>query len=201
MQGHWFRYGVVIGLLLLGGAAYVGIGDSHTPEARWPTSDTSFAVDRWTSGTEKVEVANGATFITRPFRGPNATTAELTIITRPNAKLFGTGAELPFVGSGYEVSPAPASLVPPAPGREGLIAQRASERWLIVYAYGERRGLLGNGMLGWTTAIVDGVLGRPNDYYKLYLMTRLVGVDELAGRESAQLADTLFPRIADWYRA
>jgi len=199
MQGHWVRYGVVIGLLLLGTVVYAGLGDAAAGAARWPNVDAWFAVDHWTSGAERVEYANGATFITRSFRGPNAATAELTIVTKPNAKLFGSGAELPFLGNGYEVGPAPASLVPPAPGREGLIARRGAERWLVVYAYGERRGLLGNGAMGWTMAIVDGLLGRPNDYYKLYLMTRTLDVDELSARESAKLAETLFPRIADWY--
>ena len=53
-----------------------------------------------------------------------------------------------------------------------MVARHGTEQWLVMYAYGERRGLLGNGPRAWTWAIMDGLLGRPNDYYKLYLMTR-----------------------------
>ena len=52
--------------------------------------------------------------------------------------------------------------------------------------------------------VLDGVLGRPNDYYKLYLITALAGnpdLDDAVTRQSRELADTLFPRVAAWYAA
>jgi hypothetical protein len=68
-----------------------------------------------------------------------------------------------------------------------------------MYAYGERRGLLGNGVRAWTSALLDGIVGRPNDYYKMTLVARAEDIE--AGHELAGLASALFPRIADWYAA
>jgi hypothetical protein len=85
------------------------------------------------------------------------------------------------------------------PGVNALVAQRGAERWLALYGYGERRGLLGNGPLPWTFALFDGIVGRPNDYYKLYLTSRIDRVDPTQASDVARLAGALFPRIADWY--
>ena len=68
-----------------------------------------------------------------------------------------------------------------------------------MYAYGERRGLLGNGPWPWTLAVFDGLAGHPNDYYKLYLVARADDTDPVFGRQVAQLARTLFPRVAEFY--
>ena len=69
------------------------------------------------------------------------------------------------LAEGYTVSPAPPNLVPPAPGRGALLAYRAQERWLVLYAYGERRGLLGNGAAAWGRTLLDALVGHPNDYF------------------------------------
>jgi hypothetical protein len=71
----------------------------------------------------------------------------------------------------------------------------------VIYAYGERRGLLGNGPVPWTLALVDGIVDTPNDYYKLYLVARTDQVDKTASQDVAILARTLFQRVAAWYAA
>ena len=76
-----------------------------------------------------------------------------------------------------------------------------TERWLVMYSFGERRGLLGNGPLAWTLAVLDGIVGQPNDYYKLYLSARMNQNDQQVGLDVADLARTLFPRVATWYAA
>ena len=126
----------------------------------------------------------------------------LTLVASHAPKLYAAGAEVPFLGNGLAVEPASSDLVgPDEAGIGSLIARRGTERWLVLFAYGERRGLLGNGSLAWATAVVDGVLGQPNDYYKLYLMVRSDNLDESAQREVVDLARGLFPRIAAWYAA
>jgi hypothetical protein len=70
-----------------------------------------------------------------------------------------------------------------------------------MYAYGERRGLLGNGPLAWSLAMLDGVLGRPNDYYKVFLSAGAGGLNSGLAGEVSSLAGTLFPRIASFYAA
>jgi hypothetical protein len=59
--------------------------------------------------------------------------------------------------------------------------------------------MLGNGLLPWTLAVLDGITGQPNDYYKLYLTVRTDQRDPGVGRDVAELAGVLFPRIAAWY--
>lgn len=59
--------------------------------------------------------------------------------------------------------------------------------------------LLGNGPTAWSLAVFDGMLGRPNDYYKLYLFARMDASQPEMDRSVADLAMDLFPRIAAYY--
>jgi hypothetical protein len=201
MQAANVRYLVLI-LVLLGGAGlYTVLSNQPRDTApRWPGTDSVFAISPWSSRT--VDVAQGGTtdLVTRAFRSSTGTTATFTLVANKGPKVYGPGAEVPVLGSGYLAEAASADLVgAPTPGVGGLIATRGSEQWLVMYAYGERRGLLGNGPAAWSLALFDGLLGRPNDYYKMYLIGR--ADDANAAREIAELADTLFPRVAEWYAA
>jgi hypothetical protein len=93
----------------------------------------------------------------------------------------------------------PTELLPLAPGVHGLLARRADAQWLVYYAYGERRGLIGNGPFSWGLALFDGVLGRPNDYYRLFVMSRVPGLDAASTQPLIDLSGKLLPRIAAWY--
>ena len=71
---------------------------------------------------------------------------------------------------------------------------------MLLYTFGERRGLLGNGWLGWAMYGLDTLVGRSNDYYLLRIIAPLTGRDAARDAQQAvQLADTVFPRVAAWY--
>ena len=208
MQTPNLRYFVLTVVLLAGAGLYAAFGEAPgVGNARWPVSDELYAVQPWTVGQEVVgETTNHAGVVTRSitrvFRSPAGSSATLTVLSNQAPKLYGTGAEVPFLGSGYTVEPAPGDLASTAgDGVSALVAQRGAERWLVMYAYGERRGLLGNGPLPWSLAVLDGILGRPNDYYKLYLMARTDQGGRPVSDQVATLAHALFPRIAAWYAA
>jgi hypothetical protein len=168
---------------------------------QWPESDSVYAVQGWTAGQQDVEQTGTAALVTREFRSTGGTTATLTVVTSPTPKLYGPGPEVPFLGTGYTVERAPADLGSDLPDGIGeLVAERGEERWIVVYAYGESRGFLGNGPVAWALALTDGVPGRPYDYFKLYLMARTDGgVGPDTDREVVELARTVFPHIASWY--
>ena len=202
MQTASARYLVLAMVLLVGAALYLAMGQplgAGTP--RWPAADGLYTQADWSVGPQNVERATTAQ-ITRLFRSRAGATATLVIFSNQAPKLYGAGAEVPFLGNGYSVEPLPTELLPVRDtGVQGLIAQQGSERWLVLYAYGERRGLLGNGPLPWALAFVDGVLGRPNDYYKLYLSARIDNAPAGFDRGVVQLAMSIFPRIAGFYAA
>jgi hypothetical protein len=106
---------------------------------------------------------------------------------------------VPFLGSGYTVQPAPPGLVPPGPGRSALIARRGEETWLVLSTFGERRGRLGNGVLGWGLVALDSTLGIPNDYYRASVMAPVSGLAAEDVVPVVALADILFERLAGWY--
>jgi hypothetical protein len=204
MQTASLRYLFLI-LTLLGGAGlYAVLGEPSTAGSpRWPEADSVYGVQPWAAGPLVVNSGTSQTGqISRVFRNPSGAVATFTMFSAQAPKLYGAGAEVPFLGNGYSVEPASGELVPAnAHGVNGLIARRGTEQWLVLYAYGERRGLLGNGPLPWTLAILDGLAGHPNDYFKLYLATRLDEASSDAGRSVSNLAGTLFPRVASWYAA
>jgi hypothetical protein len=199
------RYLFLTLILLSAAGLYVAMGEPNSSgQARLPDmADALFTVEGWTAGPSKVESASTNTStLTRGFVSPSGVPATLTVFANQAPKLYAAGGEVPFLGNGFEVSTPPADLVPPAgDGVHALVARRDTETWLVMYAYGERRGLLGNGPLPWTLALMDGIVGAPNDYYKLYLMVRADRLDAKLGHDVADLAGRLFPRIQAWYAA
>ncbi len=208
MQTASFRYLSLITALLAGAGLYAVFGESmgNMGTPRWPEAEAVYGADLWSPSQPAVEHNTDAgrrtDLITRTFQNSAGTTATLTITTSQVPKLYGAGAEVPFLGNGYTVLPVPSDMTAvETDGVSALVAQRGTERWLVMYGYGERRGLLGNGPLAWVLALVDGIAGQPNDYYKLYLSARADHWDTDTTRAVAELAHTLFPRIADWYAA
>ena len=199
MQAANLRYLFLICVLLGGAGLYMVLSNQPRETApRWPGTDAVFAIAPWSS--ETVDVTRGNTdLVTRAFRSSTGNTATFTLLANKGPKLYGPGRRcrpgewLPGRAASADV------LGAPTPGIGGLIASRGSERWLVMYAYGERRGLLGNGPHAWSLAIFDGILGTPNDYYKMYLIGRADDAD--AARGVADLANALFPRVAEWYAA
>jgi hypothetical protein len=172
-------------------------------EPRWPTDEAVFGVPGWQVGPASLEAANGDEYVTHTYEAADGLEVIFVITTSPAAKrVYRAGPEVPFLGSGFSISAPPTDLLTPVSGRGALLARRGEESWLELDSYGERRGLLGNGILPWALAIGDTLLGRPNDYYLTRVMVPLDPVDpsavERAGR-AQNLANVLFPRLAAWY--
>jgi hypothetical protein len=199
MQATYARYLVLIAICLLGSAVYFAVGEPVSAGApRWPRDESVYAASTWQMGPLNAgEGTNNTAQATRVYRSPGGKLATLTIFSNQAPKLYGAGAEVPFLGNGYVVEPLP--TVAADSGIHGLVARRGDEQWLVVYAYGERRGMIGNGPIAWTLALADGVLGRSNDYYKLYLAARVDDLDSSAARDVQALAASVFPRIASYY--
>jgi hypothetical protein len=200
MQTANSKYVFLAAILLVGAGVYAAVGETTDSGApRWPQSDAVFSADSWVVGPLQVEhSSNNTDLVTRTFRNSSGATATLTLVANRAPKLYAAGADVPFLGNGYAVQPAAADIGT-GDGVSALVAQKGSEQWLVAYAYGEQRGLLGNGPLAWTLAVTDGVLGRPNDYYKLYLSARTDGLGPGVDRQVVELARGLFPHIAGWY--
>jgi hypothetical protein len=203
MQNTVVRYVVLLSLLT---AVLAVTLLSDTPDAsaspRWPDDPAVLQIAAWSAGPLSSETANGAVYVSRDYHSlTSELTATLTISTSPAAKrVYRAGPEVPFLGSGYSVEPAPVSLVPAAADRGALVARRGEERFLAIHTYGERRGRFDNGAIAWGLNVLDTVVGRPNDYYLARVVVRLDGDNDAErASQATALADDLFPRIATWY--
>jgi hypothetical protein len=205
MQTPSSRFLVLAVVFVVGAALYGVIGETNSVAApRWPEAEEVYGgVPGWRPGPLKVDhSSNNTDVLTRTYQGTGGASATLTLITNRAPKLYGPGAEVPFLGGGFTVQSAPPGLTLPADsGISTMLAQQGNQSWLVAYAYGERRGLLGNGVWAWSLALSDGVLGRPNDYYKLYLAARTDGAVLGVSSDVLRMAQALFPKIAGWYAA
>ena len=130
--------------------------------------------------------------------GSGRTVATLFIRTNTEAKnVYRYGGDLAFLGMGYTSELVPPSVVPS--GHDAYILRREGDLGLVLYTYGERRGLVGNGPNAWGLSVLDAVLGRPNDYFQASLFVPLEGLDSPVVQDAVALADTVFPRLAAWY--
>jgi hypothetical protein len=167
---------------------------------RYPLDDAPYAVPGWSLSQASVDGRTGVLFVTRDYNGPDGARAEVAVTTSPQAKLvYRAGADVPFLGNGYTIEAAPSNVVAAVPERTAQIARRGDEAWLQIATFGERRGTVGNGPLGWSLAVFDMVLGHPNDYYLARVLVPYAGTASAAS--AAALADTLFPRLAAFYAA
>jgi len=140
-------------------------------------------------------------YISRRYWRADGTTATLVLSTSPIAKsIYRAGADVPFHGSGYAVAPAPASIVSSSEVA-AFTARKENEEYLLLYAFGERRGLLGNGLQAWGLVALDAIFGQPNDYFLARVLAPLHELDALQAAQVAGLAERLFPRLASSYGA
>ena len=169
------------------------------PVPRLSEDPSLFVVDGWDVSPAAVDGRPGVGFLTRDYRNAStASRAQLSITSSPNVKsVYRAGADVPFLGSGYTVEPAPVDLVPSVKDRDAQIARRGNEAWLQLATFGERRGLVGNGIKGWSMAIFDLTLGRPNDYYLIRVLMPADNRQSVAA--GVELANTLFPRLVAYY--
>lgn len=168
------------------------------PTPRFPSDDATFVVSGWTVAPAHVEGRGDTAFVTREYRRADGTTAEVGITTAPYPKtVYRADPDVPFLGSGYTVEAAPADL-PLRPGWQTLVARRGDDTWLQIAMYGEQRGTLGNQTVAWAFAIFDTLLGRENDYYLVRVLVPYSPARPSVAT-AADLADSVFPRIAAWY--
>jgi hypothetical protein len=184
------------------GATAASAAAGSTPTARWPSDDATYAVPGWTVGDADVERLNGNVYLTRTYARDDGTTARFTLTTAPSGKtIYRAGADVPYLGTGYTVEPAPAAVTAAlAPGEGALVARGGGRAWLQIHAYGERRGLLGNGPAAWGWLAFDLLLGHQNAYYLARLVTAYAP-GEPTPSAAVALAEALFPRIQAWYAA
>jgi hypothetical protein len=203
MQNAGFPCLILVGLLAVANLLQVTISGARVQhEPRWPTAATLYAVDSWSVQPPTVQYINNAQYVSRNYSRPDASTATLILVTSPEAKnIYRAGGDLPFLGQGYTVEAASTQVVPAQPGRDALIVRSGNDSGLVLYAYGERRGLLGNGVLGWSMVAFDAGLGHRNDYFRVFLLAPLRGVNPADVSALVTLADTLFLRLASWYGA
>jgi hypothetical protein len=188
-------------VLLVGAALYATLGVTRgAGDARWPGVEVDLHAADWSAGQFSVDQDSTQTaIVTRVFNSQSGVSARMTVVTSETPKLYAAGAEVPFLGTGYQVEIPSQELVPTTGPTKALVARRGTEQWLVLYAYGERRGLLGNGPVAWSLAMLDGALGRENDFYKLYLLVPADQLDPQLGLEVANLANSVFPQVAGWY--
>jgi len=190
--------------VLLFAAAAVAWSLQAVPAAqgsRWPTDDSLFSVDGWNVTPPAIEAANGNIYLTRRYQPiGGGTPMTFTLTTSQEVKtVYRAGPDVPYLGSGYENVPVQAGLVPAGDRHNISQVRRGDESWLQVYAYGERRGLLGNGPVGWGLAIFDRVAGQPNDYYLMRVTLPATTVDADTVQRAIGLADVLIQRVSSWY--
>jgi hypothetical protein len=202
MQSTNVRTLILTAVLLSGvfGLVVSGTSASAGSNASWPEgNDGAYHVPGWAAGPIAVSHEHGVDFVSSTYRSVDGMVAYLTIATSPDAKeVYRASAEVPFLGSGYSVETL-VSGAPPGANAIAFVARKDYDNWLVYAANGERRGLVGNGIVGWALAILDGMLGRPNDYFMLTLRVP-VRPDDIRGlARAAALADELFPQLARWY--
>jgi hypothetical protein len=201
MQSTNVRTLILTAVLLAGvfGLAVSGTASAGF-NASWPAgNDRAYDVAGWAAGPIAVAHERGIDIVSSTYRSVDGTVAYLTLATSPDAKhVYRAGAEVPFLGSGYTVE-ASGALPQPSANGTTFVARKDNDNLFVYAAYGERRGLVGNGIAGWALVVLDGLLGRPNDYFMLRL-TVPVRPDDVRGPASAAaLVDELFPQLARWY--
>jgi hypothetical protein len=137
MQAARFRYFVLIALLLAGAGMYAVFGEPSGAMSmpHWPDTEAVYTADLWSSGPHAVEhnsdAGRNTDLVTRTFLNPAGMTATLTIIASQSPKLYGAGAEVPFLGNGYSVEPAPPTQQPLKAARcaHSLLSEGRNAGW------------------------------------------------------------------------
>lgn len=189
-------------LLATGALALFAMGTPRPAASHWPTRSDVFAVPGWSVGDPAVDMRNDVVFVNRRYIAADARVgAVLGLVASPDAKrVFRAGPEVPFAGAGYGLRVVPSELLVPRAEWTALIATRGKETLLVLATHGERRGLLGNGVVGWAAVGADGLLGVPNDYFEVTLVAPLSSDSDVAtARAVADLADRAFGQISAWY--
>jgi hypothetical protein len=203
-----YRYCLILLCLVVGAGLLNSTAVKRTQQpTRWPSEDSFFALPGWSVGPADLQLGDGdqstGALLRRDYvdLAGRHFTFDLWSNPEPQAKmLFRKGPDRDFQGAGYLTESVSADIATPPPGGGVLIARRGPDAWLVVYSYGERRGLLGNGPMAWSLAEWDGLVDRPNDYFLARVAVPFAD-DQAAADEAVDLANVLFPRLVSWYAA
>jgi hypothetical protein len=201
MQDINSRFVLLIALFAISVLALGIVEPSTVPAApRWPDQESLYQVEGWQTTAPTVELVNGVEYVTRDYHNLTGQRATLTISTSPVAKrVYRAGPDVPFLGNGYVVEPAPHIVAASGAGGRALVARKGDQSWLQIHVYGERRGQLGTGVLAWALSVVDNMAAQLNDYYLLRIVVPFNNGDEREAQAAESLAGTLFPRVGAWY--
>src|SRR6266705_2595797 len=130
MQGATLRYLILAALLSAGALAFSAVPRPLAPPPSWPADEEFFAVGGWSSPPALSERINDTQIITRDYLAGGAS-ARLVLKTGTSAKtIYRAGPEVPFVGSGFSVTPVPTGAVAGLNGAGGLLAERGEEYYV-----------------------------------------------------------------------
>lgn len=202
-----FRHSLIaFGVVLVGIGLSVAAVQRAPREPRWPASDELFVLPGWSVSPAEVQLGDGdrstGALFRRVYSNAVGQRAVLDVWSNPEPQakmLFRKGPDRDYLGAGYLSEPIGADRVPAIAGGGALIARRGSEAWLLLYTYGEKRGLLGNGPRAWLFAEWDAMLDQPNDYFMARLGMPFAGEVLPPTEAVVGAAQTLFGRLANWY--
>lgn len=204
MSGPVARLLTVAALLAMGNAVlYLGlVGGRQAPTMRWPSDEGVYLVPGWRVSAPNVEQAWGRAYVTRDYyRRANDAQAQLVIVTSSDAKtIYRVGADVALLGSGFSVEPAGPLGAAVEPPYRAMLLDHQGEQALMIYTFGERRGLRSADLQAWGLVAGDALQRRPNDYFLLRLVVPLESDPPGRAADGWSLARAVFPMIADWYR-
>src|SRR5438128_665825 len=113
MQSTTSRYLILAAMLSLGALAFSVVARSVTQgPVRWPTEEQFVSAEGRSSQPGSTERINDTQFVTREY-AKGGTAASLVIKTGTAAKgIYRSGPDVPFLGTGFSITRAPAEFVP-----------------------------------------------------------------------------------------
>ncbi|MEA2640632.1 MAG: hypothetical protein QOF51_2026 [Chloroflexota bacterium] len=201
------RYLTLLAVLAVGLGLAVPLSRSGPMTvARWPTDDTMYQVEDWAPGALQVQSFTDpepGAILQRSYNRLGGGMAQLVVWTvpQPQAKtLFRKGPDRDFLGAGYTSEEALPEIIRPVNGGARVV-RRGAEAWLLLYTFGERRGVLGDSASAWLLAESDALLDHPNDYFLARIGVPLNSPSSVEPTDATHLLDTLAARLAAWYAA
>lgn len=196
---------ILLVCVIVGSLLSIAATNRSSRQPRWPADEGVFVLDNWRAGPIDVQTGDGDRYTGALLRriyvdgAGHQLTLDIWANPQPQAKmLFRKGPDRDFLGAGYITETVGSDIAPARQGGGTLIARRGADAWLLVYGYGEKRGLLGNGPRAWIFAEWDALLDAPNDYFLARVITPYRGDQDSIDR-AIFAANTLFPRLATWY--
>jgi hypothetical protein len=193
------RRALILAALLAVGTALWVAQPARASRGDVAPDESVYAVSGWSAGPATTTTDHGVTFRTRRYLSTEGIGGVVAVATSPDAKkIYRAGSDVPFIGAGYSVESAPASMFPARGDRTVLLAKRGDETLLVIAGFGERRGTLGKGFASWTWAVLDAAIGSPNTYYAVTVVVPMSAKDSLPVRAD-ELSRSVLAAVSRWY--